>query len=142
MIALTLSNHNLYMQHLVIGGQGAIQGLLDGVCLVNLLYDMEHSTPHEISKAFKKYHSKRSPVAKSTIEETAVLDKMFHGQGFKAGLMRRFMFSTVWSFNLMNDKLNNNRPQLSFLPFVEDRGLSKANRQKVSGRLTRKTFAI
>ncbi|KAF9319773.1 hypothetical protein BG003_008280 [Podila horticola] len=129
-------------QHLVIGGQGAIQGLLDGVCLVNLLYDMEHSTPHEISKAFKKYHSKRSPVAKSTIEETTALDKMFHGQGLKAGLMRRFMFSTVWSFNLKNDKLNNNRPQLSFLPFVEDRGLSKANRQKVSGRLTRKTFAI
>ncbi|KAI9238769.1 hypothetical protein MVEG_10896 [Podila verticillata NRRL 6337] len=129
-------------QHLVIGGQGAMQGLLDGVCLVNLLYDMEHSTPHEITKAFKKYHSKRSPVAKSTIEETTILDKMFHGQGFKAGLMRRFMFSTVWSFNLKNDKLNNNRPQLSFLPFVEDRGLSKANRQKVSGRLTRKTFAI
>ncbi|KAG0038161.1 hypothetical protein BGZ82_000903 [Podila clonocystis] len=129
-------------QHLVIGGQGAVQGLLDGVCLVNLLYDMEHTTPHEISKAFKKYHSKRSSVAKSTIEETTALDKMFHGQGFKAGLMRRFMFSTVWSFNLKNDKLNNNRPQLSFLPFVEDRGLSKANRQKVSGRLTRKTFAI
>ncbi|KAG0348198.1 hypothetical protein BG004_005741 [Podila humilis] len=129
-------------QHLVVGGQGAIQGLLDGVCLVNLLYDMEHSTPHEITKAFKKYQAKRNPVTKTTIEETAMLDKMLHGQGLKAGMMRRFMFS-AWTFNLKNDKANNNRPQLSFLPFVEDRGHSKAARQKISGRLTRnRTFSF
>lgn len=117
--------------------------MLDGVCLVNLLYDMEYNTPNELTKAFKKYHAKRSNLAKTSMDDTIQMDKIFHGQGFKAGIMRKFMFSTVWSFNMRNDKFNNNRPQLSFLPFVEDRGSSKATRQKISGRLSgNKTFAV
>jgi hypothetical protein len=64
------------------------------------------------------------------------MDKIFHGQGFKAGIMRKFMFNTVWNFNMKNDKFNNNRPQLSFLQFVEDRGSSKASKQKISSRLS------
>ncbi|KAF9923804.1 hypothetical protein BGZ67_009653 [Mortierella alpina] len=123
-------------QHLVIGGQSAIQGLLDGVCIVNLLYDMEHNSPNEIARVFKTYHAKRSGQAKTSIEETSQMDKIFHGSGFVAGMMRKFMFNTVWSFNMKNDKFNNNRPQLSFLPFVEDRGTSKAVKQKVSRRMS------
>ncbi|KAF8924006.1 hypothetical protein EDD21DRAFT_231033 [Dissophora ornata] len=129
--------------HLAIGGQGAVQSLLDGVCLVNLLYEMEYNTPSEIAKAFKKYQSKRSGIAKASIDESTLTEKIFHGQGFMAGIMRKFMFNTVWSFNMRNDKFNNNRPQLSFLPFVEDRGASKANRQKASARLSgNMAFAI
>ncbi|KAG0050431.1 hypothetical protein BGZ83_004807 [Gryganskiella cystojenkinii] len=124
-------------QNLVVGGQGAIQCLLDGVCLVNLLYDMEYNTPDEISRAFKKYHARRSVVAKSSIGEASNVDKVFHGQGFMAGMMRKVLFNTVWSFNRTNDKFNCNRPQLSFLPFIEDRGASKPAKQKVSERLTR-----
>ncbi|KAG0209583.1 hypothetical protein BGX28_010198 [Mortierella sp. GBA30] len=123
-------------EHLVIGGQGAVQSLLDGVCLVNLLYDMEFNSPSEITKVFKKYQAKRCGLAKISIEETSQIDKIFHGQGFMAGMMRKFMFNTVWSFNMKNDKYNNNRPQLSFLPFVEDRGTSKALKQKTSQRLS------
>ncbi|KAG0299209.1 hypothetical protein BGZ98_010251 [Dissophora globulifera] len=123
--------------HLVVGGQGAVQCLLDGVCLVNLLYDMENNSPNEITKAFRRYHAKRSIVAKSSIDETNAMDKIFHGQGFFAGMMRRLLFNAAWSFDMANDKFNNHRPQLSFLPFVEDRATSKANKQKVSERLTR-----
>ncbi|KAG0366579.1 hypothetical protein BC939DRAFT_475328 [Gamsiella multidivaricata] len=130
-------------EHLVIGGQSVVQGILDGVCLVNLLYDMEFNGPSEFSKAFKKYQSTRISVAKSSVEQTNMIDKIFQSQGFKAGMVRKFMFGIVGSFNLKNDKLNNNRPQLSFLPFVEDYGSSKANRQKISARLSgSKTFTI
>ncbi|KAF9091958.1 hypothetical protein BGX29_006012 [Mortierella sp. GBA35] len=131
-------------QHLVIGGQGAVQSMLDSVCLVNLLYDMEFNTPSEITKVFKKYQAKRSSLAKASIDETSQLDKVFHGQGLVAGMIRKFVFNAVWSFNMKNDKFNNNRPQLSFLPFVEDRGTSKANRQKISGRLlaSNRTYAV
>jgi len=52
-------------------------------------------------------------------------------------MMRKLLFNTVWTFNMNNDKFNCNRPQLSFLPFVEDRASSKANKQKVSSRLVR-----
>src|SRR5690554_4241789 len=96
-------------QHLVIGGQGAVQGLLDGVCLVNLLYDMDHNTPNALAKAFKRYQSKRCSLAKASIEETSQITTLFHGQGFRAGIMRKFMFNSVWSFNMKNDKFNNNR---------------------------------
>ncbi|KAF9280964.1 hypothetical protein BGZ68_006920 [Mortierella alpina] len=123
-------------QHLLVGGQGAIQCLLDGVCLVNLLYDMEYNSPHEITKAFKKYQAKRSTVAKVSIEETNTMDKVFHSQGLMAGMMRKMLFNTMWSFSMANDKYNNNRPQLSFLPFVDDRASSKAQKQKVSARLS------
>lgn len=123
-------------QHLIIGGQAAVQSMLDAVCLVNLLYDMEYNTPNELTKAFKKYHAKRSCIAKTSMDDTSQMDKIFHGQGFKAGIMRKFMFNTVWNFNMKNDKFNNNRPQLSFLQFVEDRGSSKASKQKISSRLS------
>ncbi|KAF9900189.1 hypothetical protein EC991_007791 [Linnemannia zychae] len=122
-------------QHLAISGQGAVQSILDSVCLVNLLYDMEFNTPSEISKVFKKYYAKRSGVTKASIEETSQLDKVFHGHGLVVGMMRKFIFNAMWSFNMKNDKYNNNRPQLSFLPFVEDRGSSRAHRQKISDRL-------
>ncbi|KAG0359305.1 hypothetical protein BC939DRAFT_529766 [Gamsiella multidivaricata] len=123
--------------HLVVGGQGSIQCLLDAVCLVNLLYDMEYNSPHEITKAFKKYHTKRSVIAKTSIDDTSAMDKVFHSQGLLASMMRKLLFNSTWSFSIANDKFNNNRPQLSFLPFVEDRATSKANKQKVSERLTR-----
>ncbi|KAF8948311.1 hypothetical protein BGZ47_005613 [Haplosporangium gracile] len=131
-------------QLLPIGGQGAVQSMLDSVCLVNLLYDMEFNTPSEIAKVFKKYQAKRCSLAKASIDGTSQIDKVFHGQGLMAGMMRKFIFNAFWSFNMKNDKYNNNRPQLSFLPFVEDRGGSKANRQKISGRLlaNNKTFAV
>lgn len=118
--------------------------MLDSVCLVNLLYDMEFNTPSEIAKVFKKYQAKRCSLAKASIEESSQLDKVFRGQGLMAGMMRKFIFNAFWSFNMKNDKYNNNRPQLSFLPFVEDRGASKANRQKISGRLlaSNKTLAV
>ncbi|KAK3806276.1 MAG: hypothetical protein J3Q66DRAFT_392910 [Benniella sp.] len=124
-------------QHLVMGGQGASQALLDGVCLVNLLYDMEYNSPHEINKAFKKYHTRRMANVKSSMEDTGTLEKIYHSTGFLAGVMRRIVFNTAWTFNVMNDKTNNNRPQLSFLPFVEDRAPCKAFKQKVSERLLR-----
>ncbi|KAF9128679.1 hypothetical protein BGW39_004851 [Mortierella sp. 14UC] len=131
-------------QHLAIGGQGAIQSMLDSVCLVNLLYDMEFNTPSEISKVFKKYYAKRSGLAKASIDETSHLDKVFHGHGLVAGMMRKFIFNAMWSSSMKNDKYNNNRPQLSFMPFVEDRGSSRANRQKISDRLvaSSKTYPI
>ncbi|KAG0198576.1 hypothetical protein BGX28_007982 [Mortierella sp. GBA30] len=129
-------------QHLLIGAQGTIQCLLDGVCLVNLLHDMEFSSPQEISKAFKKYHAKRSAVAKHSIDETNSVDKVFHSQGLVAGMMRKLIFNAVWSFSMANDKYNNNRPQLSFLPFVEDRGISKAHKQKISARLTKSQLGL
>ncbi|KAF9194272.1 hypothetical protein BGZ51_000432 [Haplosporangium sp. Z 767] len=130
-------------QHLAIGGQGAVQSLLDSVCLVNLLYDMEYNTPNEIAKAFKRYQTKRYSLAKASVEEASQMTSIFYGQGFRAGIIRKFMFNSVWSFNMKNDKLNNNRPQLSFLPFVEDRGQCKANRQKISSRLSgHKTFTM
>ncbi|KAF9111537.1 hypothetical protein BGX27_004795 [Mortierella sp. AM989] len=104
-----------------VGGQGTIQSLLDAVCLVNLLYDMEYNSPHEITNAFKKYHAKRSVIVKTSSEETIALDKVFHSQGIMVGMMRKFLFNASWTIKMVNDRFNNNRPQISFLPFVEDR---------------------
>ncbi|KAF9349586.1 hypothetical protein BGX26_012127 [Mortierella sp. AD094] len=129
-------------QPLLMGGQGAMQCLLDGVCLVNLLYDMEYNSPHEITKAFKKYQSKRSGLARTSIEGTNALDKVFHGQGLVVGMKRKLLFNSTWTISMADDRLNNNRPQLSFLPFVEDRATSRANRQKVSTRLANQSASV
>lgn len=122
-------------QNLIVSGQATTQSLLDGVCLVNLLYDMEYNSPDEINKAFKKYQARRLANVKSSMEDTSYMEKIFHSQGFIAGVVRKIVFNTAWTFNAVNDRYNNNRPQLSFLPFIEDRGISKANKQKVSERL-------
>ncbi|KAG0230107.1 hypothetical protein BGW41_002605 [Actinomortierella wolfii] len=132
-----------YSGRVVLLGDACHSAILDGVCLVNLLHDMEYNSPPEITKAFKKYHAKRYPTVKGTNEDSSTLEKLFHDKGFLAGVMRKMIFNTMWTLSLANDKYNNNRPQLSFLNFVEDRGTSKANRQKVSARLTRnRTYAM
>ncbi|KAF9345292.1 hypothetical protein BGX26_003314 [Mortierella sp. AD094] len=122
-------------QHSSIGGQSPTQGILDAVCLVNLLYEMDSSSPIEITEVFRKYQHKRSLGVKSSIEETSQIDKIFHKQGFVSDIMRKFMLNSIWSFNMTNDKLNKNRPQLLFLPFVDDRGKTKAKPQKRSKKL-------
>ncbi|KAF9151379.1 hypothetical protein BGX20_005427 [Mortierella sp. AD010] len=118
-----------------VGGQNPTQGILDAVCLVNLLRKMESRSPAEYAQVFKKYQQKRIVDVKTSFQETRQIDKIIQKQGFVTNIMRKLMPNS-FVFSMKNDKVNNNQPQLSFLPFVPDRRPSTANLQERSKKLT------
>ncbi|KAF9992438.1 hypothetical protein BGZ79_003081 [Entomortierella chlamydospora] len=120
---------------LSVGGQNPAQGILDAVCLVNLLRKMESRSSAEYTQVFKKYQQKRIGDVKTSFQESRQIDKIIQKQGLVTNIMRKLMPNS-FVFNMKNDKINSNQPQLSFLPFVPDRRSSTANPQERSKKLT------
>ncbi|KAF9998986.1 hypothetical protein BGZ80_006678 [Entomortierella chlamydospora] len=120
---------------LSVGGQNPAQGILDAVCLVNLLRKMESRSSAEYTQVFKKYQQKRTGDVKTSFQESRQIDKIIQKQGLVTNIMRKLMPNS-FVFNMKNDKINSNQPQLSFLPFVPDRRSSTANPQERSKKLT------
>ncbi|KAF9111341.1 hypothetical protein BGX27_005043 [Mortierella sp. AM989] len=129
-------------------GQGAIQAILDGVSLANALYDMDSNSLNDITKAFKRYSNERIPVARVAVAGSRSFGKLVNVQGKLSDFFRKLSFRTVpsWILKFATDKLHLNRPQLTFLRMVPDRGSAKAPEQKYSPKylehLVRNSVAI
>ncbi|KAG0216579.1 hypothetical protein BGX31_000596 [Mortierella sp. GBA43] len=117
-------------------GQGAIQAILDGVSLANALYDIKSNSIEDVTKAFKRYSSERFPIARAAVVGSQSFGKLLNVQGRLSNFVRKISFSKVpdWIMRLATDKLHLHRPQLSYLPMVEDRGSAKAHKQEYSPR--------
>ncbi|KAG0346464.1 hypothetical protein BG004_001671 [Podila humilis] len=120
-------------------GQGAIQAILDSVCLANALYDIESNTIESITKVFKKYTDERMPMAKTAMTGSVSFGKVLNVQGKFSDFLRRISFNHVpnWILRLAADRLHLYRPQLIYLPMVPDYGTAKAYTQKYSPRYLR-----
>ncbi|KAF9325570.1 hypothetical protein BG006_010960 [Podila minutissima] len=120
-------------------GQGAVQAILDSVCLANALYEIESNSIECISKAFKKYADERYPMAKTALTGSQSFGKVLSVQGKFSDFLRRISFNHVpnWILKMAADKLHLYRPQLIYLPMVPDRGTAKAYTQTYSPRYLR-----
>ncbi|KAF9308088.1 hypothetical protein BG003_011645 [Podila horticola] len=121
-------------------GQGAVQAILDSVCLANALYEIESNSIESISKAFKKYTDERYPMAKTALSGSQSFGKVLSIQGKFSDFLRRISFNHVpnWILKFATDKLHLYRPQLSYLPMIPDHGTAKAHTQKYSPRYLRR----
>ncbi|KAG0233654.1 hypothetical protein BGW41_001406 [Actinomortierella wolfii] len=105
------------------GGQGAIQTILDAVCLTNLLHELPSTSQEDISNLFSSYYDIRYPTAKKCIDGSAQLSRLMVNQGFIADIMRSIVLNMPpWVARLAQDAMFGGRPQLNFLPSVPDRG--------------------
>ncbi|KAG0255775.1 hypothetical protein DFQ27_006077 [Actinomortierella ambigua] len=116
-------------------GQGAVNAMQDAVVLVNVLYNMPSDRPADILKAFKIYKEERYQYAKMSYESSIQFGELVK-TGVRADAMR-FMFRNMlprflWIKQL--DTMLRHRPQVSFLPFVEPKGIAQPLPQPVYGR--------
>ncbi|KAG0342758.1 hypothetical protein BG000_001618 [Podila horticola] len=121
------------------GGVGALNAMFDAVTVANWISTLESSSVSDLDVIFKEYHAERHPVAQAAYSRS----KMFaYNLGkswisvFVRAVMRRL--PEFLMKRLAIAQLAAVRPQVSFLPLVED----KANIPKSDQPSLHKTLAI
>ncbi|KAG0269340.1 hypothetical protein DFQ27_003849 [Actinomortierella ambigua] len=109
-------------------GQGAIHAMLDGVSLTNLLYNMSSTSTENIHSVFQTYYHERASSASMAVTGSRMLGLFFESKGLLARVVRYVSLNVLprWTHRLLIDQMMYDRPQLSFLPPVSDRGLRPA----------------
>ncbi|KFH65613.1 hypothetical protein MVEG_09089 [Podila verticillata NRRL 6337] len=112
---------------LVFGGQGANMAIDGAVELVNLLFDIDTDSQRDITDVFKKYHHSRRGAALTAVKSSNQSGSMMHSKGLVADMIRHVALNWIpnWLIRIGADKINEYRPQICFLPFVEKRGTLK-----------------
>ncbi|KAF8937219.1 hypothetical protein BGZ58_003083 [Dissophora ornata] len=108
------------------GGQSAI---FDAVILANYINTIKANDLGEIEKALKAYADERYPLAKEAIATSTSLSNIVK-QSVMGNVVRTFMNhvpKSVWY--KIRFKVCGYRPQISFLPLVEDRGTDPPRHQ-------------
>ncbi|KAF9426460.1 hypothetical protein BGZ76_002757 [Entomortierella beljakovae] len=110
------------------GGQGACNALYDAVILANCLYAMKDSSAKSITLAFDEYYTERFEYANFAFNSSTGMAKLLNGQKFSERLFRKFVLNCIptWAFNASFAKAAGYRPQVAWLPLVENRGNRKA----------------
>ncbi|KAG0222789.1 hypothetical protein B0O80DRAFT_499317 [Mortierella sp. GBAus27b] len=112
-----------YGGRIVLIGDGAVSAMQDAVTLANCLYELpEHPTADDISEAFKEYQAERYPLAKTAYDTSHRLASVV-GQRWYNHVLRaimRYLPKSVFTRSL--HVMYAYRPQVSFLPPVQDLG--------------------
>ncbi|KAG0277447.1 hypothetical protein BGZ95_005930 [Linnemannia exigua] len=106
--------------------QGANAAIQDAIVLSNYLYAMRDANPETITHAFGQYRQERFASARQAHDTSERFRQLFRKRWINGiiRLMVRYIPQMVW--NRIFDKVYSNRPQVAFLPLVEDRGTVKA----------------
>ncbi|KAG0244841.1 hypothetical protein B0O80DRAFT_525432 [Mortierella sp. GBAus27b] len=109
-------------------GQGAIHAMLDGLCLANLLHDLQSTGSSDIEQMLRTYHQQRSGSARSAVVGSRLFGLFMVSKSFLARWTRSIALNLLphWLTRTVTDMVMRNRPQLSYLPMIEDRGIVKA----------------
>ncbi|KAF9979935.1 hypothetical protein BGZ75_009057 [Mortierella antarctica] len=107
--------------------QPVSEAIADAVTLVNTLSTITSGTLECLTNAFKDYRDQRAPTAKAAVEQCGLLRQVFSGKGRAASLRRNVVFNYMPEKvrNMLDDKRNEIRPQLQFLPLAKDKGIVK-----------------
>ncbi|KAG0202466.1 hypothetical protein BGX33_009702 [Mortierella sp. NVP41] len=105
------------------GGVGAINAIHDAISLANNIQALpDHPTAKDITKAFKAYQDERSSWAQEGFESSKVFRSMT-SDGLTGKLIRWFAKHLPdWVQRRAFVRMSINRPQVLFLPRVEDKG--------------------
>ncbi|KAG0339066.1 hypothetical protein BG000_002915 [Podila horticola] len=121
---------------IVLIGDGAVNALQDAVILANCLYDLESYDTKHITEAFKDYYEQRFKHVKSQYETSKLKSKLTFGQTLPERILRfvvfKFLPKSFFDKELIKEGAY--RPQVSFLPYIENRGKGHVLPQKPSKR--------
>ncbi|KAF9903126.1 hypothetical protein EC991_004152 [Linnemannia zychae] len=115
-------------------GRGAVNAMLDAVVLTNALYEKValSASLENIQVAFGEYYNERYPHAVAEIERSRRMARVVAGQTWFDTVVRKAFF-TLFPKRFQDTSyaaMLRYRPQLSFLPLVEERGSTAALPQK------------
>ncbi|KFH66160.1 hypothetical protein MVEG_08261 [Podila verticillata NRRL 6337] len=104
------------------GGVGALNTIQDAVALANWIVSLQSKKVSDLENCFKEYHAERFPVVKEGFETSRMMTHV-GGKTFTAKVMRTFFkYMPQFIFKQLLAQMSAHRPQLSFLPLVEDKG--------------------
>ncbi|KAG0000624.1 hypothetical protein BGZ79_005723 [Entomortierella chlamydospora] len=106
------------------GAQGAMNAIFDAVILANGLYNMNDTSDKSITTAFEYYSSQRYHRTEAGFNESVAMAKIMNGQKWSERLIRNVVLNYIPSF-IMDAQLRKilaYRPQVAWLPLVENRG--------------------
>ncbi|KAG0312636.1 hypothetical protein BGZ97_010996, partial [Linnemannia gamsii] len=108
------------------GGVGATNAMHDAIVLANLINGLPfHPVVEEIEAAFKAYKKERFQWVHEAFESSKVHRTMI-GQSTASKVSRFFAkHIPAWLFNRIQERSCSYRPQVAFLPIIEDAGLVK-----------------
>ena len=103
--------------------------MLDSQCLADLFHGLnENPTTADFENAFKTYHRERSGTARKAVIGSRLFGYFIDSKGAIAQWVRTITLNWMpqWCVKSITNWVMRHRPQLSFLPTIEDRGLYKA----------------
>ncbi|KAF9352104.1 hypothetical protein BGX26_010015 [Mortierella sp. AD094] len=105
-------------------GQGAVNAMQDAVVLANSIYNMVDTSEKNITNAFKDYHSQRYERSHEQIKRSGAMSSLISGQTFKHKMIRHVFLNYVpeWIQQRNFEKTFEYRPQIAWMPLVENRG--------------------
>ncbi|KAG0092546.1 hypothetical protein BGZ92_009443 [Podila epicladia] len=104
------------------GAAGGVTAMHDAAALANWISTLKFPSLTDLDQVFKEYRAERYPVAKEAFETSQLFTKMA-GKSLAAALVRASMKHIppfLWRRILIS--MSASRPQVSFLPLVEDKG--------------------
>ncbi|KAF9314650.1 hypothetical protein BG003_003941 [Podila horticola] len=105
------------------GGAGAVNAIQDAICLGNWINTLPKTiSTKELRIVFQDYLAERLPIAKENFAKSQFFASLKENTWTAMGL--RFMVYNIPEFlhRKVLVKMMENRPQLSFLPYVKDEG--------------------
>ncbi|KAF9177047.1 hypothetical protein BGZ51_009245, partial [Haplosporangium sp. Z 767] len=101
----------------------AVAAIQDAAVLSDLLYHLPaNASLRDITKAFESYREDRYPIAQQSYETSYQMSNLTE-QSWISNFIRKVMNNLPkWIWYRVLDRLYEYRPQVSFLPRVEDHG--------------------
>ncbi|KAF9356554.1 hypothetical protein BGX26_005123 [Mortierella sp. AD094] len=121
----------------VLIGDGAQSAIHDAVVLANCIFNMPDSTSESITAAFEDYYKQRHHRVVEQTERSRENGKIMTGQSWIQKLFRHVLFNYLpdWVLQKGYVKVYEYRPQIAWLPLIENRGkgnvLPQENRRRV-----------
>ncbi|KAF9914948.1 hypothetical protein BX616_007252 [Lobosporangium transversale] len=113
----------------IASGVGAINGIMDAVALANWLSVLDSPSIDELTEAFKEYKAERYPAVKADYLHSRAFSKVT-ATGLVSKVIRCISRNfPVWLWNFCIKRWLEVRPQVSFLPLVDNIGTVPAKYQ-------------
>ncbi|KAI1308396.1 hypothetical protein EDD11_004325 [Mortierella claussenii] len=113
-----------YHGRTVLIGDGAVNAMQDAVVLANCLFNMPDTTTASLTAAFEEYVRQRYHRADAQIQRSKTMGKITAGQTWTERFIRYVMLNYMpeWVQQRSLAKTFEYRPQVAWLPLVENRG--------------------
>ncbi|KAF9106586.1 hypothetical protein BGX27_009103 [Mortierella sp. AM989] len=108
-------------------GVGAVNAMQDAVVLANCLYNMGEVTPQNVTAAFKEYFKQRYDRADEQLQRSGSMSKVMAGQTWSDRSVRQILLNYIPKWVQERGFVKNlaYRPQIAWLPLIENRGTSQ-----------------